>query len=381
MDDKVRFLQISDVHLASTFSTLDAGLRAEMREEQWRVFEHAVGLAKERSVDLVLIAGDLFEAENSSGDAVRRISRILGAIAPIPVFVTPGNHDRYTASAWFLDAWPENVTLFKSGKWETVATDSFSVASIAYISDANLGKLLAETRPPSDGRAHFLSVHGSRMNQRQTKARGDYVFQFSDADILAAGFDYAAIGHYHSHARILDDVGRVRGAYAGCAQGRGFDELGDKGVLIGEVDAAAERPRGAALEFIPTSRRRFFSWDVDVTDAADDDKALQACHSQEPPEAGKQDFVRIALCGRAAYEVDAAVLRDAMLNSFAYVEVNADSLMKRNDLEAISREGDTPRAYLARTVIERLSRAQTDDERARIRRAVDLALDALSREG
>ena len=379
MAEKIKFVQISDAHLASTFGSLDAGLRAEMRDEQWRVFEHAVGLAKERGADLVLIPGDLFEEENSSGDVVKRIARILGGVAPVPVFVTPGNHDRYTASAWFLDAWPDNVTLFKSGKWETAERDAFTVTSIAYVKDTQLGKMLAGVKPPADRRVHFLSVHGSRMNQTQAKKYGDYVCQFTDADIFGAGFDYAAIGHYHTEAQLRDDAGRVVGAYAGCTQGRGFDELGDKGVLVGEIDASAKCPRGANLTFVPSAARRFFTWDVDVSDVANDDEALKKCHANEPREVGRQDFVRITLSGRAACVVNVGVLRDAMENSFASVEVNADGLMKPHDLDVLSREGDTPRAYLAREVLQRIAAAKTDDERALIRRAADLAMDALQK--
>ena len=49
-------------------------------------------------------------------------------------------------------------------------------------------------------------------------------------------------------------------AYAGCPQGRGFDELDDKGIVIGEVSKGTVN-----LEFIKTSKRNYCIREVDIS--------------------------------------------------------------------------------------------------------------------
>lgn len=76
-------------------------------------------------------------------------------------------------------------------------------------------------------------------------------------------------------------------AYPGCPEGRGFDELGEKGVLYLEVDETA-----AAAQFIPLCRRRYESLTVDITGRS----PLEAVRSALPAETGA-DIYRILFTG------------------------------------------------------------------------------------
>ena len=65
--------------------------------------------------------------------------------------------------------------------------------------------------------------------------------------IAATGMDYAALGHVHSFTEVWSKEG-TSWAYCGCPEGRGFDETGDKGVL---VDVTGKEPAAAILDAIP----------------------------------------------------------------------------------------------------------------------------------
>ena len=67
--------------------------------------------------------------------------------------------------------------------------------------------------------------------------------------IESSGMDYIALGHIHKHTEIRR-LGKTFYAYPGCPEGMGFDELGEKGVYIGEISKG-----GNSLEFLPTARR------------------------------------------------------------------------------------------------------------------------------
>lgn len=94
-------------------------------------------------------------------------------------------------------------------------------------------------RVPQDGLIHIGLLHGdvTTSDSRYRPIRA--------ADIAGSGLDYLALGHVHSCSGVLT-AGAVPYAYCGCIEGRGFDELGERGFLFGEVGAGT-----ADLRFVP----------------------------------------------------------------------------------------------------------------------------------
>ena len=76
--------------------------------------------------------------------------------------------------------------------------------------------------------------------------------------------DYIALGHIHKRSDV-QKRGATSYAYPGCPEGMGFDELGEKGVYIGEVYKG-----GVNLAFYPVCRRMNLEARADITDAAAD---------------------------------------------------------------------------------------------------------------
>ncbi|UQT50234.1 hypothetical protein M5E87_12260 [Flavonifractor plautii] len=107
-------------------------------------------------------------------------------------------------------------------------------------------------------------------------------------DIAASGLTYLALGHIHACSG-LQKAGDTYWAYPGCPEGRGFDELGDKGVLVVTVDDGG----AVSAEFVPLARRRYEILTVDVTGAESPAAALAAAL---PADAG-EDCYRIVLTG------------------------------------------------------------------------------------
>ena len=80
-------------------------------------------------------------------------------------------------------------------------------------------------------------------------------------DVEQSGADYLALGHVHAFGGV-QQAGRTFWAYPGCPEGRGFDELGDKGFLTGTVE-----PGQVKLTFVPFARHRYQWLTADVTGA------------------------------------------------------------------------------------------------------------------
>ena len=88
----MRLLHLSDLH---------AGKRVRgysMEEELKHALEQALELCEDRAVDVVLLAGDLYDSAQSSDRAIDLIGSFLESLAEknIVVVATPGNHDSAT---------------------------------------------------------------------------------------------------------------------------------------------------------------------------------------------------------------------------------------------------------------------------------------------
>ena len=75
--------------------------------------------------------------------------------------------------------------------------------------------------------------------------------------------DYLALGHIHTHKlEKLDNRGVY--CYSGCLEGRGFDECGEKGFVILNIDEGK-----ITTEFVPFAYRNLYEVHVDLTGATE----------------------------------------------------------------------------------------------------------------
>ena len=156
-------------------------------------------------------------------------------------------------------------------------------------------------------------------------------------------------------------------AYSGCPEGRGFDETGSKGVLIGSVGRG-----GVNLDFVPTGFREYGILTVDLSGSGD---ALAAV--EELVLTGYDtDIYRVVLTGEYGGEpFTTAGLERALAKYFYHVVVKDETRIKR-DLWAIAEE-DTLTGVFMRVMRGKFEQAG-DDERQRIETAVRFGLAALS---
>jgi DNA repair exonuclease SbcCD nuclease subunit len=127
-----KFVHTADIHLDSPLHRLEAyegAPVAEIRQASRRAFENLIDLAVTESVDVVLIAGDLFDGDwkdyHTGLYFITQIHRLKAA--GIAVFVVSGNHDaagRMTRSL----PYPDNVHVFSTRSPETRQLDALRIA-------------------------------------------------------------------------------------------------------------------------------------------------------------------------------------------------------------------------------------------------------------
>jgi len=361
----MRFVQFADSHLNSS-----GAVAAELRS----AFERACALAVDRKADVVLLPGDLFDYETADEDTAALITRTLGDIAPIPVYIAPGNHDSLRPGSPYFGEWPANVHIFTEPRFESfmLAGMDCSITGIAHAHRGITDRLLADAIPALDAGTRILLFHGSRDGYRPSDKEN--VIPFSDAELIAQGFTYAAIGHYHSLATISDENGDARAAYSGCLQGRRLDETGVKCALVGEIDTQG----GVELEQVEVAERRIVRVDVDVTGSRDPDQVFARIDAEVGKQARKQDIIYAFAKGTLplGLEIDASAWESRQ--GYYRASLGILGIEQEYDLEAMARESAAPtlRSAFVRRMLERQDCAD-DEQRLVLRDAMIYGLSAL----
>ncbi len=251
----LKIIHGADFHLDSPFSGLTPKRAAQRRGEQRELLERLAELARKKGAGLVLLAGDLLDSERVFPETAQALSKALASI-PCPVFIAPGNHDPYTdRSIWTALNWPDNVHIFRSHDLERVDLPGCTLWGRAFTGAHQETSPLEGLAVPSDGKLHLAVLHGC------VGERNGYG-PISPAEIAASGLDYLALGHIHQGSG-LNREGNTFWAYPGCPEGRGFDELGDKGVLYVEAE-----PGQVKSQFVSLAKRRYEIITADVTGPA-----------------------------------------------------------------------------------------------------------------
>lgn len=261
----LKLIHAADLHLDSPFSGLSPEQAQRRRGEQRRTLTRLADLARERNADAVLLSGDLLDGARTYRETVQALSAAL-AETGCPVFIAPGNHDFYESrSPYAAVTWPENVHIFTSGQVEGVELPGKNcvIYGAAFCAPQAERSPLEGFRVPEDGKLHVMTLHGD------VEGGGAYG-PISRTDIAASGLDYLALGHVHRCSG-LQREGATFWAYPGCIEGRGFDELGEKGALYIELEGHSCR-----AEFVPLCLRKYEILTVDLTGQQDARRALLA---------------------------------------------------------------------------------------------------------
>jgi DNA repair protein SbcD/Mre11 len=239
----LRLLHTADVHLGARHT--DLGERAAvLRERQFTAFRVTVDLAIVEAVDLVLIAGDLFDSNTQPRRSVERVAAELGRLAKasIRTVIIPGTHDVYDGSSIYR-SYDLAAMARTSAEWIAVLTPEQPNVWLPSLDAVVHGRVFSTKRGPkspldgfdarTDRRATWRigMVHGALAIPGKTDTDG---IVFSEEEIARTGLDYLALGHWHS--AIEGRAGNVSYAYSGAPEPVAIDQDGAGQVLIVTLD-------------------------------------------------------------------------------------------------------------------------------------------------
>lgn len=358
----LKFIHAADFHLDSAFAALPAGRAAERRRESRELPFRLADYVNGHGVQLVLLAGDLFDSAAPYRETGEALAEALGRMKA-QVFAAPGNHDWYgPGSPWVTVEWPENVHIFRENAVTSVDLPELGVTvhGAAFTSPEQGTSLLAGFAAPEDGRVHLGVLHG------EIDPAEDRYDPLRREEIAAAGFAYLALGHIHKRGE-PQTYGGTLCAWPGCMEGRGFDELGEKGFYEGVIDGGGK----VSLSFVPFARRRYEVLEADVTG-----RSSRSAVEAALPEDTANDLYRILLTGETGEGgADAKTLETALAGKFYALEVR-DRTRVAADVWARAGE-DSLRGLFLRELRARWDAAGDTAEREAVTQAVRFGLAAL----
>ena len=269
----MKLLHSADWHLDSPIQGRTGSQTRQLKDALLSVPQKIATLAKAEGCDLMLLSGDLFDAAHST-TTLAYVQKVLGEVG-MPVFISPGNHDPFgPGSPWTQPGWPENVHIF-TGTMESVPLPHLDCRVYgAGFQTSESPALLQDFRAECRERYAIGALHGdpTQLNSPHNP--------ITRLQVQESGLDYLALGHIHKADSF--HTGDTLCAWPGCPMGRGFDELGEKGVFIVTLDGSCE------ARFVPLDVPKFH-WLRCAPDAL----------SQVLPAAGNSDFYRIDLVGES----------------------------------------------------------------------------------
>ena len=337
-------VHFADLHLDSAFAWAGAdGKEARKRRGALQqALARITALAQEVNADALFCGGDLYEHDRVTPDTAQFLRRTFEDLAPVPVYIAPGNHDWYGPESLYAGVeWSGNVHIFREARLRPVPLGTgVTLWGAAHRQPANTGNFFEGFTAEGPG-VHVALCHAAERSWLDAQGEGKRPHApFDTADIERAGITHAFMGHYHQ------PKAAARHTYPGNPDPLAFGEEGERGAAVTEIGAGGSVERDWRV--------------VAVTQAHDLALDVSGCGSQREVldrlaeiVSGRRGVARVTVRGELSGEIDLHEedLRSALLETFDAVQVRAADLRSGYDIDAIRTE-QTVRGQFVRDVLE-----------------------------
>ena len=357
----MRFIHCADIHLGKPFGQFDEETRAALRQARLDALRAIGAFAVERSVALVLIAGDLFDAEAPPSKLVKRALDTIAVFPDVTWILLPGNHDSLAA----VDLWE---------RLERDKSDNLILATkpevIAIGEDVAILPAPPTVKSPGYDLTDWMTGADTQDRVRIGLAHGGVADFGSEEGGLAiippdrakqSDLDYLALGDWHGQKAITPHTW-----YAGSPETDGFKGHATAGVLLVEV---AEHGSTPTIEPHPIGRYQWQRIEQVFFSGTDPEVILQDSLPQTDREFALVRFVGLGRLGLS----ELAALRSACerilddFHMFDYDLTAIDVEQNSDDLNIIAESGALRVA--AENLLAETSHEGRSEEEARTARA------------
>lgn len=246
----MKFIHIADVHWGArpereqTFGRIR---EQEIKETFQRVIDHA----NKQQVDLLLIAGDLFDQPPMQQE-LREVDYLLSRLNHTRTVLIAGNHDHLEPHDVFSKyKWNSEVYLLDGKQRDHISFEDLktTIYGFSYWKNQITKPLYDRMKPDEreDSDFSILLAHGGDASHIPIQREA----------LKWSGFDYIALGHIHKPEIIFEDLM----AYAGSLEPLDHTEMGYHGLIEGEVSDEKKQ-----ITFVPFAKRMYTQVEVMISD-------------------------------------------------------------------------------------------------------------------
>ena len=342
----MKFVHIADIHFDSPFVALsDKGNLGEQRRiEQRKVFKKVIEYIKENKIEYLFISGDLYEHQHVRKSTIEYINNLFKEIGNTQIFISPGNHDPILKKSYYSTFnWNENVHIFNNEikKIELEDADIYGYGfSDFYCSNSDIENLQIE----NPEKINILIIHGTLNGSTSIDMQYN---PMSTAMLKQKGFNYIALGHIHKNN--FEENGKI--IYPGSTISLGFDELGEHGMIVGEITKTENK-----LEFIELDETEFVEQELDCTEMNSEEELIEKINEIKIEE---NKLYKIILIGKRNFEIN---IYDLYKYNLDEKIIKIKNKTKPNyNIEEISKE-NTLRGLFAKEILEEIKNKNYDEE-------------------
>lgn len=327
----VRICHIADFHLGGQL-TYDEILSAKIKKNLILGLDNLIKMLNQSKVDLLLIAGDFFETSSQNLYLLKDVKEILSGFDG-KIVLSPGNHDYVSVESYYNEKWPDNMYIFKKEDIDYFQFDDLNtrIYGMAF-NHSHIYERKMQLFREIDVDDKYINI-GLFHGQVENKLNSYNPIYLED--IENSNMNYIALGHIHNKSEIKR-VGKTYYAYSGNPIARGFDELGPKGVYLGEVDKNFVK-----INFYKLLDTQFVKMKVDIKDFSSSEIISKQVLDNIKNIYGntfKKNYYYIEILGyRQENEYVNIDLIKSSLEEFEYIEL-VDKTKIRIDYEIIRKE-------------------------------------------
>lgn len=277
----MKFIHVSDIHIG--MSPDPTMFWSEDRANDIKeTFSDVIARCKDEEADLLLISGDLFNHQPLR-EELEYVNNLFSTIPRTQVVVIAGSSDHIKSNSPILNfEFADNVYYFldKTDFSFQVLKKTIVVHGFSYYSLEETTPIINSITPDNDKNIHILLAYGGDSNHAP----------FDVNKLANKNFSYIALGSKHNFEALIDD----KAYYAGSPEPLDSNDLGDHGIIIGEINESTKRVQN--LKFEKMAKASYIPINIKINGASTEEDIVEIV-VREVIKLGSNNIFKIKLSG------------------------------------------------------------------------------------
>ena len=292
----MKIIHCADIHLASKMETnLSKEKSKARRDEIFDSFIRMIEYAIKNDINHIIIAGDLFDEKKVSNTVIKRLLQIIIRANQITFYYLEGNHDVNVLDDVTL---PFNLKVMKQ-EFNKYYIDNICIAGTSINNPAIVNF--------DNAFFNILILHGNVTKYKSVNSEDIYLQDYNEKNV-----NYFALGHIHKNEIMKLSENSVA-VYCGCLEGRGFDELGEKGFYVLDISNKLDD-----INFVSVAKRKLYEITIDISGCIIDSDILDVIE-EKLNQYSNDDLFKVVLIGKHSIDLEKNIEKlERILNTKYY---------------------------------------------------------------